>query len=134
MPQGAWTKKLSVYNRAGTRLGNFTAQSAIKFNSVAMTGDGSLIVVVDGSAVYGFSRSSFLQEEAPEETITGPLPGTTGETTTTLLPAATTRKVTTRIPTLPTPYPTASEPTEAALPLAVPLAALLLLFLCLRKT
>jgi WD40 repeat protein len=126
---GSMDKKLSVYNRAGTRLGTFTGHSAIKFNSVAMNGDGSLIVLVDESAVYAFSRSLFTGG-TPEETITGPSPATTGETTTTSLPATTTRKVTPRIPTLPTPYPPEGETPEAALPLAVPLAALLLLFLC----
>jgi hypothetical protein len=76
-----------------------------------------------------------MPEETTGETITGPIPETTVETTTTLLPATTTRKVTTRIPTLPTPYPTTSETPEEALPLAVPLTALLLLFLWrLRKT
>jgi WD40 repeat protein len=126
---GSMDRKLYVYNRAGTLLGTFSAQSAIKFNSVAMTGDGSLIVVVDETAVYGFSRSSFMPEGTPEETITGPSPGTIGVTTTTPLPTTTTRKVTPRIPTVPTPYPAASQTTEAALPLAVPLTALLLLFL-----
>jgi hypothetical protein len=128
---GSMDKKLYVYNRAGTLLGTFASQSAISFNSVAMTGDGSLIVVVDQTAVYAFSRSSFMPEETLKETIQVPLP----ETTTTLLPATTTRKVTTRIPTVPTPYPPASENTEAPLPPAVPLTALLLLFLSrLRKT
>ena len=128
---GSMDKKLYVYNRAGTLLGTFASQSAIKFNSVAMTRDGSLIVVVDQTAVYAFSRSSFMPEETMKETITGLSP----ETTTTPLPATTTRKVTTRIPTLPTPYPTTAETPEEALPPAVPLAALLLLFLCrLRKT
>lgn len=129
---GSLDKKLSVYNRAGTRLGTFTAQSAIKFNSVAMTGDGSLIVVVDETAVYGFLRSSFTGG-TPEESITGTSPGTTVETVTTLLPVTTTRKVTTRIPTIPTPRPTASETPETPLPLAVPLAALGLLLLCRSK-
>ncbi len=129
---GSLDRKLSVYNRAGTRLGTFTAQSAIKFNSVAMTGDGSLIVVVDETAVYGFSRSSFTGG-VPEESITGTSPGTPVETVTTRLPATTTRKVTTRITTIPTPRPTASETPETPLPLAVPLAALGLLFLCRSK-
>ncbi|MHB8053046.1 MAG: WD40 repeat domain-containing protein [Methanoregula sp.] len=132
---GSLDKKLYVYNRAGTLLGTYGTQGPIKFNSVAITGDGSLIVVVNGLTVYGFSRSSFMPEETTGETITGPIPETTVETTTTLLPATTTRKVTTRIPTLPTPYPTTSETPEEALPLAVPLTALLLLFLWrLRKT
>jgi WD40 repeat protein len=120
---GSLDKKLYVYNHAGTRLGTFTTKGAIKFNSVAMTRDGSLIVVVDGSAVYGLLRSSFIPVETPEDTITVPFPETTPEMTTS-------GKVTTRIPTLPTPYPSAGETPEAALPPAVPLMALVLLFLC----
>lgn len=125
---GSLDKKLYVYNHAGTRLGTFTTQGAITFNSVAVTGDGSLIVVVDGSAVYGFSRSQFAPNETPEDTIT--VPETTPEMTTTSQPVPTSGKVTPRIPTLPTPYPSAGETPEAALPPAVPLMALGLLFLC----
>ena len=123
---GSMDKKLYVYNHAGTRLGTFTTKSAIKFNSVAVTRDGSLIVVVDESAVYGLSRSSFMPGETTEETITGSL----HETTTTPLPVSTNRKVTPRLPALPTPYPPAGETPESALPLAVPLIALGLLVLC----
>ncbi|MDD1683527.1 MAG: hypothetical protein LUO98_06810 [Methanoregula sp.] len=123
---GSMDKKLYVYNHAGTRLGTFTTKSAIKFNSVAVTRDGSLIVVVDESAVYGLSRSSFMPGETTEETITGSL----HETTTVPLPVSANRKVTPGIPALPTPYPPAGETPEAALPLAVPLIALGLLILC----
>lgn len=128
---GSMDKKLYVYNHAGTQLGTFTTKSAIAFNSVAVNGDGSLIVVVDGSAVYAFSRSSFMPFVTTGETIDVPSPETTDETTPP--PATTVRKVTTRKTTLPTPYPTASETPESALPPAVPLAALLLLYLCRPK-
>jgi hypothetical protein len=93
-----------------------------------VTGDGSLIVVVDDFAVYGFSRSQFAPGETTEDTPT--VPETTRETTTTSLPVPTSGKVTPRMPTLPTPYPSAGETPEAALPPAVPLMALGLLFLC----
>jgi WD40 repeat protein len=126
---GSMDKKVYVYTRGGTRLGTFTARSAIKFNSVAITGDGSLIVVVDESAVYGFKRSSFMPDETPEETINEPFPETTRETTATILPETTTHKVFTTLPTVPTPYPVESETTEAAIPLAIPLMALGLLLI-----
>jgi hypothetical protein len=125
---GSLDKKLYVYNRAGTRLGTFTARSAITFNSVAVTRDGSLIVVVDDFAVYGFSRSQFTPGETTEDTPT--VPETTREMTTTSLPVPTSGKVTPRIPTLPTPYPSAGGTPESSLPLAVPLIALGLLVLC----
>jgi WD40 repeat protein len=127
---GSLDKKLYVYNHAGTQLGTFTARSPIRFNSVAVTRDGSLIIVVDDSAVYGLLRSSFILQETTEDTITVPSPETTREVTTTSLPVTKSGKVTPRIPSLPTPYPTAGETPKAALSPAVPLMALGLLFLC----
>jgi len=114
---GSLDKKLYVFDRAGTLLGTFTTKSAIKFNSVAMTRDGSVIIVAGGSAAYGLLRSSFIMEETPENPVV----------TTTTLSQQTTR--TTRIPTLPTPYPTSTETPEASLPPAVTLVALGLLLL-----
>jgi WD40 repeat protein len=127
---GSLDKKIYVYNHAGARLGTFPAKTAIRFNSVAVTGDGMLIVVVDNSAAYGLSRSSFIEEAKPEETVTGPTSGTPDETTTITSPEITTRKVTSRTPTLPTPYPAESENPETPLPLLIPLMALGLLVLC----
>jgi WD40 repeat protein len=123
---GSLDKKLYLYNHAGTALGTFTVSSPIQFNSVALTGDGSLIVVVDSASVYGLLKASFMPEEIPEETITG-LPS---ETTMIPTTAITTRKVTTRVTTIPTPYPSPTETAEAALPPAVPLMAVGILLLC----
>jgi WD40 repeat protein len=128
---GSLDKKLYVYNHAGINLGTFTAKSPIKFNSVAVNRDGSLIVVVDGSAVFGFSRSSFMPVETTGESIDVPAMDTTEETTPS--PEITVRKVPTRKTTIPTPYPSESETPESALPAAVPLAALLLLYFCRSK-
>ena len=127
---GSLDKTLYVWNHAGSMLGTFRVKNAIRPNSVAVTGDGQLIVLVAQSAVYAFSRSSFTEGTATNGTVTGTLTETTGETTTPTLPLTTTRKITTRATTLPTPYPMESETAEAALPPAVPLAALLLLILC----
>ena len=126
---GSLDKKVYIYNHAGTMLGTFTTQSSIRFNSVAVTGDGMLIVTVDNSAVYGLSRSSFTEQPATTETITEFSPETTEETQTTSHPEITTR-VTSKTPALPTPYPTESENTETPLPLVVPLMALGFLILC----
>jgi WD40 repeat protein len=130
---GSLDKTLYVWNHAGAQLGTFTVRNAIRPNSVAVTGDGQLIVLVAQSAVYAFSRSSFTDATTPAGTVTESVTETTEETTTTALPT-TTRKITTRATTLPTPYPTESETAEAALPPAVPLAALLLLLLCRKGT
>jgi WD40 repeat protein len=130
---GSLDKKLHVFNHAGKRLGIFTAKSSIDFHSAAVTGDGSLIVVVDQTAVYGLSRSAFIPEETVTKTITSPSYGMTVETTMIPPSETTTRKVTPNILTLPTHYPTSVETPATALPPAVPLLALGLLLLCRPK-
>jgi hypothetical protein len=96
-----------------------------------VTRDGSLIVVVDQTAVYGFLRSAFIPQEIPGETIMTPPTETTGQTTeeTTAPLLTTTRKLPPHTFTIPTPYPTGSPTEESDLPPAVLLLALgLLLF------
>jgi WD40 repeat protein len=129
---GSLDKKVSVYNHAGTRLGTFTTRTAVGYNSVAVTNDGSLVVVVDDSAVYGLLRSSFIPETTPGAMSSGTVSQTTGEPT--VLPATTERRITT-MPTIPTPYPSPEETPEAALSPVVPLTALglVLLFFCRAK-
>lgn len=56
---GSMDKKLSVFNREGTLLGTFEAAGMIKSRSVGVSGDGSRIVVTDGTKVYGFSGDQF---------------------------------------------------------------------------
>jgi hypothetical protein len=53
---GSIDKQVNLFNRQGTLLGSWQTNSPIKSHSVAMSGDGSLIVVTDSSTVYGFSR------------------------------------------------------------------------------
>ena len=129
---GSLDKRLYVYNHAGAMLGTFTVKNAIKPDSVAVTGDGQLIVLVAQSAVYAFPRSSFTDAATTTGTVTGTITETTGETITTTPPVTTTRKITTRATTFPTPYPVESGTAEAALPPTVPLAAALLLLLLCR--
>ncbi|MGA2121400.1 MAG: hypothetical protein ABSG49_05080 [Methanoregula sp.] len=56
---GSIDNQINVFDRQGTLLGAYTTQSPIKSRSVAVSGNGSLIVAVDLSNVYGFSRSQF---------------------------------------------------------------------------
>jgi WD40 repeat protein len=126
---GSLDKKVHIFNHAGIRLGVFPVQNPVDPHSVAVTGDGNLIVVVGQTAVYGLSRSSFIPEETGEETITEPSPEITGETTTALPTVTTSRKPTSRLPTVPTPYPPQTQTPEAALLPAVPVMALALLLL-----
>jgi len=126
---GSLDKKLYVYNHVGTLLGTFSAKNAIRSNSVAVTSDGTLIVLVSETAAYGLTRTSFTEQETPKETITVPSLELTGETPDTALPTTTARKVT-RTATLPTPYPVESETPESPLPWGIPLLALLVLIFC----
>ena len=77
---GSMDRNLYVFDRAGNRLGTFTADAPIKSRSVGVSGDGSVIAAADLTAVYGFSRSQFEQPvtTAPPTTV----PATTLPTTT----------------------------------------------------
>lgn len=56
---GSIDNRIQLYDRQGTLLGAYTTKNPVKSRSVAVSGDGSLIVAVDSSEVYGFSRSQF---------------------------------------------------------------------------
>lgn len=115
---GSMDKTLSVYDRAGTKLGSFTAKNPIKTLSVAVSGDGSVIALVDASAVYGFSRSEFTQPVTTAVTATAtPAPVITPVSSATAPSASTTPK---------TP-PATTIPAE--IPLLVPLAGLFILLI-----
>jgi len=117
---GSMDRTLSVYDRAGTNLGSFTADNPIKARSVAVSGDGSVIAAVDASAVYGFSRSQFT---GPEIT---PVPSTPATATTQVSVTASAA----------TPAPPGTMPAttrQAAVPVGIPLAGLVLIILCLSR-
>lgn len=54
---GSIDNQIRIFSRQGTLLGAYTTNSPIKSRSVAISGNGSLIVAVDHSNVYGFSQS-----------------------------------------------------------------------------
>ncbi|MDD1684457.1 MAG: WD40 repeat domain-containing protein [Methanoregula sp.] len=120
---GSLDKKLYVYNRAGTLLGTFTAQTPINDRSVAVSRDGSLIVLVDDTAIYAFLRSSFPGGVAAGETTVETSPEMTPET-----PSPATTRPTTTI-TFKTFTPIATGTPESPLPPAVLLVALGILLL-----
>ena len=62
---GSIDNQVRVFNRQGTLLGANQTKSPIKSRSVAVSGDGSLIVAADLSNVYGFSLSQFTVPAAP---------------------------------------------------------------------
>jgi WD40 repeat protein len=118
---GSRDRNLYVYDRAGTLLGTFTANAPISSHSVAVSGDGSVIAVVDTSAVYGFSRSQF----------TPPAPVTT--------PATTVPAITVTASPIPATSPPVAVPSSLATPKAciswtVPALSLTaLVFLCRKR-
>src|SRR5208337_827581 len=66
---GSIDNQVRIFSRQGTLLGTYKTQSAIKSRSVAVSGNGSLVVAVDLSDVYGFSPSGFtvpVASTAPE--------------------------------------------------------------------
>jgi hypothetical protein len=105
---GSMDKTVAVYDRAGKRLGTATLKNPIRPGSVAVSGDGSVIAAVDGSAVYGFSRSQFLQPETPAVTAT---------VSAAITPIARETAGTTVAPTVPVPATTQKTPSGPALAL-----------------
>ena len=69
---GSMDNSVAVYDRGGKKLGTTTLKNPIRAGSVAISGDGSVIAVVDGSAVYGFSRSQFPQPATTTITLKEP--------------------------------------------------------------
>jgi WD40 repeat protein len=110
---GSMDKTVSVYDRAGTKLGTASLKNQIRSGSVAVSGDGSVIAAVDGSAVYGFSGSQFAIPETPAMTPITTAPAEEAavlqETLMAPIPAA----------TLPAPAPTQKAPASPAAALAV---------------
>jgi len=76
---GSMDKKLYIFNREGTLLGTFQAAGMIKSRSVGVSGDGSRIVAVDGTNVYGFSLSQFSR---PTPSVTSGVTGNQSAVTT----------------------------------------------------
>jgi hypothetical protein len=116
---GSMDKTLSVYDRAGTKLGSFTARNAIKSHSVAMSGDGSVIAAADESAVYVFSRSQFTEPVPAAMTTTNPT-----------APLTTTDAAPTLAATPPRPDQSHTETPQAPVSPAMTLLAFLLLVTC----
>jgi WD40 repeat protein len=80
---GSLDKQVRLFNRQGTLLGSYQTNGPVTSRSVAMSGDGSLIVAADTSTVYGFSRPPdpvAVASPAPE--ITGTPAGTIQDRTT----------------------------------------------------
>jgi WD40 repeat protein len=80
---GSIDNRIHVYDRQGTLLGESMTKNPVKSRSVAVSGDGSLIVAVDSTNVYGFSRSQFAAP-ANQSSVSPPAPEETANTT--LLP------------------------------------------------
>ena len=105
---GSMDKNLYVFDRKGTLLGTFQASGALKSRSVGISGDGSRIVAVDGTNVYGFSGSQFNRPTPTGTSVTTIIPTTISPdktlapvTTPTLLATSQTETVQTVVPRIP---------------------------------
>ncbi|MFA4876856.1 MAG: PQQ-binding-like beta-propeller repeat protein [Methanoregula sp.] len=76
---GSIDNQISVFDRKGKLLGTYRTKNPVKSNSVAVSADGSLIVAVDFSTVYGFSKSGFIGPAAPSRESTQILPPPAGD-------------------------------------------------------
>jgi WD40 repeat protein len=113
---GSIDNRIHVYDRQGTLLGEAITKNPVKSRSVAVSGDGSLIVAVDSTDIYGFSRSQFVAP-ANQSAASPPAAGESVNTTVLLaLPNATSAT-----PALPEAVPDATtEPGASPLGTAVP--------------
>jgi WD40 repeat protein len=95
---GSMDKKLYVFDRKGTLLGTFQTAGMIKSRSVGVSGDGSRIVAVDGTNVYGFSGDQFSR---PAPSVTSGVTGNQSAVTMnkTLSPVTTPTVIATSLPT-----------------------------------
>jgi WD40 repeat protein len=130
---GSIDNQINVFNRQGTLLGSYTTKSPIKSRSVAVSGDGTLIVAVDLSNVYGFSRTP------PSSLVTVPVAETTGNKSTGLIPDSVAIVTTTPgVERVPSQSSTASVPTTGTTPASgfpwtLTLLSLALILLVLKK-
>jgi len=130
---GSIDNNICVFDRLGTLIGSYQTKNPIKSRSVAVSGDGSLIVAVDESNVYGFSRSGFSVtvttqvQEVPGNVSTAALLNTT--------PIGTTLPVTEIIPSIPGNEPVMTTGTTPAsgFPWLITLLPLILVILARRK-
>jgi hypothetical protein len=108
---GSIDNRIHVYDRQGTLLGESMTKNPVKSRSVAVSGDGSLIVAVDSTNVYGFSRSQFAAP-ANQSSVSPPAPEETVNTT--LLPAQPNTTVATPVPPEAVPVVTTEPGTSPA--------------------
>ena len=73
---GSMDKKLYFFDRTGTLLGIFQAPGVIKYQAVGVSGDGSRIVAVDGTNIYGFSSEQFSRSASLPSTAVASIPPT----------------------------------------------------------
>jgi WD40 repeat protein len=120
---GSMDNTLSLFDRSGTKLGAFTAANPIMAHSVAVSSDGSVIAAVDESAVYGFSRSQFVQTVTTA--VTAPV---------STAPSMTPAPDTTNPATAPPPDSPPPTTPQAALSPVIIIIALALFCCCFRNT
>ena len=94
---GSMDKKLYIFDRTGTLLGIFQAPGMIKYQAAGVSGDGSRIVAVDGTNIYGFSSEQFSRSASLPSTAVASIPPPVAMNITTS-PVTTTTAATTSLP------------------------------------
>ncbi|HUH79573.1 MAG TPA: hypothetical protein VLY83_06725 [Methanoregula sp.] len=105
---GCLDKTIRLFDRKGDDLGSYTVSNQIGSNSVAVSGDGSLVAATDGSYVYGFAPSPGTQETISGTAAPSATPAPPVETTVTALPTASSPQFTS--------VPATSTPASAGFP------------------
>jgi len=130
---GSIDNNIRVFDRQGTLIGSYQTKNPIKSRSVAVSGDGSLIVAADESNVYGFSRSGFsVAATTPVQEVTGNVSIAASLNTT---PIGTTLPVPEIIPSIPgnEPVMTTGTTPSSGFPWLLTLVPLLLVILTRKK-
>ncbi len=62
---GSIDNYVRIFDRQGTQLLEYKTKNPVKYRSVAVSGDGTMVMAVDSTEVYAFSRAQFSGEAVP---------------------------------------------------------------------
>jgi hypothetical protein len=116
---GSIDNYVRVFDREGKHLLEYKTKNPVKYRSVAVSGDGSLVVAVDSTGVYAFSRQQYGNDAWPD------LPGTMVGTAT---PA--TMTTVTETPQQPATPVSAAVPATTTHPAGMPWVAVMAALAC----
>jgi hypothetical protein len=136
---GSIDRQVRVFSRAGVLLGSGTTQNAITSRSVAVSGDGALIVAADSARIYAFAPAQFAANATVSQTTATvpetPVPVTTAAVQDTTIPTTARTSDEGQILTATTAPVSIGTSVPADLPwILVPIAFSLIVLVRIRKT